>query len=1125
MAAHPRLKYATKFRDYQKSAIRIVRRYRDDFLLGGVRGAALVCHPTGTGKTAVIAGLALCCPEIGSVVVLTTREAVRDQLVRELSGNLFLDSEKFGLGAGTELSKAVFLLDEGANLAGSAANLHAKTRRILVSEELIQYSSRQFDRLVTDPAAPAMSVLAAGRAVLIMTVQMLGSLKGQSAQGSTLYESLALHADLVLFDEGHYEPAAEWSDTVRSLDCPLALLSATPFRNDLKPFQIAASNIDIYKYEDAWKSHFVRHVEVKPRTSVTDPNTFCEDIIDFCADEFGDRRDRWPRIIIHCDEKSRITRLGDAFTARGFSVIGIHERFPSKDLPRDWHRKKVPPPKHTDAKVWIHQYKLMEGIDDHQFRVLAFFDPMRNVRSIVQQIGRIIRRSPGERDETAYVLDHYRGRIAQYWSLYEDYDRGLTADGLAKSLTRFYLDAFIKEHPPVDYIDRKFRRRLIIEEVTDPADEILFPRRVTFKQIAPRTTIGDITDLVEKTLEIGDARFHKCLSTPSEAMYLYANISSPEFLQSRFFAEVRHGAKLIMLLPADRLLAFADTGEGSGVTGDLGALEPVRVSSLERLLSPGRHGRVTSVSSRNTNLGNRVPRRRSVSAPSVADVPPVLDEHGHILAALQGYNGDRARILDDLAYLHPEIGADFEDRGASGPQPDNSSVTEGIALIRRYIGLTSGHVSEVGSPLRIAAFREWIRSLAEQMKSGKPPKGLLGRFARNTERQVTRGTALNLLLDLYEVQDAYVHESTNEPLTYDELCVQRDTAGTSGTDESHARFLLKLNGENHPIDVVFYKSSQRYRLESESLDKHFVSKDSELRVTLTRAINDRQLFNVIPDDLDVIYVHGRFYAPGLKFGSRFDAASFFVGQCLYPSPTFKERDSEKGRCVVLANGTKAVHDGDDYDPDSVFGLIDSWQSGFSATRMKVPSTWGVEFSPERIKFNPTLVICDDMGNESADFILADEQARRVVLVHAKGSTEWRPFSASAVQEVCAQAQKNTALFSLFSLQKPGNFSRWGAKHSFKGSDNVSLSIRHRIRKPRGLAPTQVWSRLQKLLLNPQTDREVWLVLGNMLSADGFHKNLQENEPEPEALQLNHLLQTTIAAVGSVGAKLRIFCAP
>lgn len=66
--------------------------------------------------------------------------------------------------------------------------------------------------------------------------------------------------------------------------------------------------------------------------------------------------------------------------------------------------------------------------------------------------------------------------------------------------------------------------------------------------------------------------------------------------------------------------------------------------------------------------------------------------------------------------------------------------------------------------------------------------------------------------------------------------------------------------------------------------------------------------------------------------------------------------------------------------------------------------------------------------------------------------------------------------------------------------------------------------LGELLHNPLTAREVWLVLGNMLSAENFYAGLKSNDPDPETLQLNHLLQTTIAAAGSVGAKTRIFCA-
>jgi hypothetical protein len=64
-----------------------------------------------------------------------------------------------------------------------------------------------------------------------------------------------------------------------------------------------------------------------------------------------------------------------------------------------------------------------------------------------------------------------------------------------------------------------------------------------------------------------------------------------------------------------------------------------------------------------------------------------------------------------------------------------------------------------------------------------------------------------------------------------------------------------------------------------------------------------------------------------------------------------------------------------------------------------------------------------------------------------------------------------------------------------------------------------------LLRNPPLSKEIWLVLGNMVSARGLHEELTKGEPRPESLQLNHLLQTTIAAAASVGAKTRIFCAP
>lgn len=146
-----------------------------------------------------------------------------------------------------------------------------------------------------------------------------------------------------------------------------------------------------------------------------------------------------------------------------------------------------------------------------------------------------------------------------------------------------------------------------------------------------------------------------------------------------------------------------------------------------------------------------------------------------------------------------------------------------------------------------------------------------------------------------------------------------------------------------------------------------------------RILNETQAFTIIPADRDVICVHGSFCAPALKFGThRFNPNEFYVGRCLYPATTFKSISSEKGGTVT--------HSGD-YDPDSLFSLIDSWKSGFDTAALHLDSAWtATGYRPEPVTFTPSLSVCDDMANECADFILADEADRRVVLVARESLT-------------------------------------------------------------------------------------------------------------------------------------------
>jgi superfamily II DNA or RNA helicase len=165
----PPLRYREKFRDYQRRAIDMVRRYRIRFQKNGSSsGASLVYHPTGTGKTAVIAGLAHGAPEIGNVLILSTREAIRDQLARELSGNLFIDSEKFNLGGRIRLAESTYVVAESQMLKVSTTKLHEDTRKLFTAE-LDDFATTQFARLIDSPADRFVNELSRRRSIVIMS--------------------------------------------------------------------------------------------------------------------------------------------------------------------------------------------------------------------------------------------------------------------------------------------------------------------------------------------------------------------------------------------------------------------------------------------------------------------------------------------------------------------------------------------------------------------------------------------------------------------------------------------------------------------------------------------------------------------------------------------------------------------------------------------------------------------------------------------------------------------------------------------------------------------------------------------------------------------------------------------
>src|SRR5262249_11010393 len=144
---------------------------------------------------------------------------------------------------------------------------------------------------------------------------------------------------------------------------------------------------------------------------------------------------------------------------------------------RDYEFRHVPDPATTKALVWVHQFKMVEGIDDARFRLVALYDPIRNTRMLIQQVGRVLRNPERDDQQEADLLDHHRSLHGREWTRYLAYDEVVRTHGVKAILepTQQLLQGILGVLPPVAYLDRTFRTPLDLKTL-DPKEDLRFPK-------------------------------------------------------------------------------------------------------------------------------------------------------------------------------------------------------------------------------------------------------------------------------------------------------------------------------------------------------------------------------------------------------------------------------------------------------------------------------------------------------------------------------------------------------------------------------------------------------------------------------------------------------------------------
>jgi superfamily II DNA or RNA helicase len=1037
-----------------------------------LKEAALLKLPAGTGKSGIVAVLTRSLPKVRRVLVLTPRTALVEQLIADIR-------HRFWKHMGYEVDEAELFIGN-TRMLGRALDEAFVERFLPSTVHQIVAHLRTLDRTILVGTHQALDAVrkAASKAD-----------EANSASCQALLADIRDRFDLLVVDEGHYEPAIAWSRGVRELNLPTLLLSATPYRNDYKSFRVRGRYLFSFPYAQAVERRIIRQTQVilpKVDAARDRPHAVTQ-FVGILRRELPEKLKqarRWfiddaaPKVMVRGDDLDTLVMLqGEINRVFQTRSLLIHQRAKKTVENQDRFTSVASAlADRPDATFWIHQNMLMEGIDDPRFVAVGIFDLMGNARQLVQQIGRTTRHSKGDRRfrQTGWVLGSPANaeRISAEWDRYkgyEDYASRNTAHIVTNEVA--LPDRLLAYMAEYQYIRGEFRRRFDFEQPLSAADVRLPRTAAVLRTVEPLPDIQVFGDLIEEALMDKD-RFkitpiaHMPENTVGFSYYAWRN--SP-YLIDRFFSEWSLG---IFVAVCDGEFVFMHDTEGLVV--DISAMNLKRAgrSQLERAFPDEPNAaRLSRMSFSSLDMSQHAIRGMAIRTRSFSDV------------------------FTDL--LDPSL------------VPSTAAgVVNGTA---RYVGFARSRLRDASERyVPVSEYIEWTSSVATELSAEGPSRSrVFDRYAAMVE-DVDRDDAqpVSILLDpsLDEMRDDEFGGDAfalHEDINYFDLCAD--------VDEETGTFLVRIDEEEIECTVGFDEETGKYRIESDALNLRFpplVHADRRQGQSLVQRLNQRQAFRILTRREGVVYAEGSFYEPRTRWS--LEDGSKPILDYVYACPSLDPVSSEKGENLV--------GDRRRWARQSIFGL-------FAATcnRRRGPDRDRGDKLKAAIDELP-IWLCDDDGREIADFIGFDSDARKLVFVHAKVGEQTAGgagFNVGGLQIVGRQALASLGFLSLGNPSPSWTPERW---ESDVMANTVVLDGRTRtFRNVQGLSADQLNAALRSACANPSFDKEIWIVGAKITRRQALLAGLERSPMQNRLVQFLMSWDAMQTACSRANTRLKFYC--
>lgn len=793
--------------------------------------------------------------------------------------------------------------------------------------------------------------------------------------------------------------------------------------------------------------------------------------------------------------------LREAFRASSTGAsdaVLIHDRIARDDeheLEFTNARSALSSARAQQATYWLHQWKLLEGVDEKAFVTVAVFQSFGNSRAAIQQLGRVLRYLDPQHivEEQATVfagrhaLDDLEGRFERYRSFEQYFDQD---PGKALLQEARLPSVMLKDTPEFQYLFGDFCGRLGLEDSDKPTfDDFRLPLRTTV--VRPSGVLG-IDAFAQRCMEaMGlEDRYEMRIIEPRTAdpqnvrLIIYLTWKNSALL-------VRHSFPLwdlgLMAIVGVGTRYFIFDTDGLVIDFERLDLETEPPESIRRL----------------------VPRSTNVQPWRVGQASAVgLDLAETAVRSVTARMHDFSSAFFDLAQRNQALSA----VRAHSRRRDRA--------FSRYLSISRSSVSDSGggegTKVSVAEYAGWAEELAAVMDSAVNASYVFDRFAQSVPAPPAADAfPLNVLFDFQQVQDdTGGADSWNrqrlESLLAAEVCVDVENDGSFRLSPPGARLAGTLKYE---ISGSVHRRG-RYVVESRQLDEYVRNPDAPRTLSFASAINKVQALRVVPVAHALTYAKRTFYRSGIDVGLlRSGVERGTPLEYLRPSNWMAQMQSEKGRGPIGKWVTESIFGG----LYAHFGLPDRGNARAAFTVRPVRQH-DPDLADELDTFD--LVVCDDGGQEWADFMLVSEPDKRVVFIHAKvGDSQ---LSLNAMQAVGRQAQAGISV-----LTSGTSFAERATWWTSPWSMDDGRQVTRRILKSRtGRSLPAAASAIESAVSSGVYTKELWIWVGRTLSKQSLLAELTRADgPSPRGRQMTYYLGAlqTAAARGSIG--MSIFCSP